>query len=136
MSRYLIILFLLFLIECSVFSQTKQGKIEVISDPRLDQLIEKHIKLNETIDGIAGYRIQIFSESGANSRSKAENLKNEFTKKYPDIPVYIVFSEPNYKVRVGNIRNQYEALGYLKQIQLNYPGAFIVSDKIKLPELE
>ena len=116
------------------FSQN-QGKIEVIQDPRVDQLVQKHKTLNEEINGIPGFRIQVFSESGTNSKNKASKVKDDFSNKFPEEVVYLLFQEPNYKIRVGDFRTQLDALGYLHKIQQAYPNAFIVSDKINFPKI-
>ncbi len=131
---------LIFILTClfnpvTSYSQSKQGKVEIISDPRLNELIEKHKALNESINGIPGYRIQIFSESGTNSKNKSENVKSEFLQKFPYEAAYVLFQEPNYKVRVGDFRTQLDALGFLHKMTPLFPNAFIVSDKIKLPRL-
>lgn len=117
-----------------VFSQNT-GKIEIFQDPRLDLLIQKHKILNEKINGIPGFRLQIFSESGTNSRNKALKIKEDFIEKFPGQDVYLLFQEPNYKVRVGDFRTELDALGYMRMIQPIFPGAFIVSDKINFPKL-
>src|SRR5271157_2683166 len=99
MSSYLRLIFIIyysfFIIHYS-FPQ-KPGNIEIIADPRLEKLVDKHKELNEKINGIPGYRIQLFSESGTNSKNKADKVKEEFSEKYSDQQVYILFQEPNYK---------------------------------------
>lgn len=117
------------------FSQTKSGNIELIQDARVEHLVQKHKLLNEKINGIPGYRIQIFSESGTNSKNKATKVKDDFQQNFSDQEIYLLFQEPNYKVRVGDFRTQLDALGYLHKIQLSYPNAFIVNDKINFPKL-
>lgn len=85
---------------------------------------------------IKGYRIQLFSESGANVKTKATAVQSEFIKNYPTIPAYIVFESPNFKIKAGDFRSQIEAQKYLKQIKSSFPGAFIVTDDIMLPSAE
>jgi hypothetical protein len=54
--------------------------------------------------------------------------------KFTDEQAYLLFQEPNYKVRIGDFRTQLDALGYMRKIQVAYPNAFIVYDKINLPK--
>ena len=48
------------------------GGVEVIVDPAITALVEKHIQVNQAREGIPGYRIQIFFDSGNNSKTRAE----------------------------------------------------------------
>ena len=121
----------------SGFSQTKkQGKVEIIQDQKVNVLVDKHVAFNESLKRIQGYRIQIYFDSGNNSKSKALSVKSEFSSKYPDIGAYIMFQEPNYKVRVGDFRNRIDATRFLKKIYEQFQNAFIVLDEINLPVID
>jgi len=111
------------------------GTVEIIQDNRIGDLVKKHIALNKKQEGISGYRIQIFFDSGANSRERAVNVKTKFLTKYPDESIYVLFQEPNYKVRVGDFRTRMDAKGFLNKISKEYGNAFIVKDEINFPKL-
>ncbi len=111
------------------------AKVEIIQDYRIEDLVKKHIALNEKKESILGYRVQIFFDSGANSRERAINIKTKFLTKYPDESIYILFQEPNYKVRVGDFRTRMDAKGFLNEISKEYENAFIVRDEINFPKL-
>lgn len=49
---------------------------------------------------------------------------------------YRVFQTPNFKVRVGDFRTKVEATKFLLELKQDFPEAFIVEDKIKLPEIQ
>ncbi len=118
----------------SVYSQSNSGKIEISVDERISVLLEKHLEINSSKKYIQGFRIHIFSESGANSRSAALEIKAKFIAKYPNTEAYIVFQEPNYKLRVGNFRNRMNARGFLKEIIIDYPNAYVIKDIIDFPQ--
>jgi hypothetical protein len=63
-----------------------------------------------------------------------EKVKTEFQSKYPDIPIYDDYSQPNFILVIGNYRTKLEAHEVLKKIQPDYPNAFIIKTKI-LPNL-
>lgn len=113
-------------------AQTK-GSLQVKQDPRIERLVENHILMNETRDGFSGFRIQIFFDSGTNSKIRAQSVSSEFSGKYPGIPVYLTYTAPNYKVRIGDFRGRLDALFFLKQIQVDYPSAYVIAEQIKLP---
>jgi hypothetical protein len=56
-----------------------------------------------------------------------------FTARYPDIPVYLTWQAPYFKVRVGDFSTRMEAAGFLNKIKKNYPIAWVIRDKIKYP---
>ena len=99
----------------------------------IKELIQNSVNSSFEKPTIKGYRIQLFSESGANVKTKATSVQSEFVKSYPSIPAYIVFESPNFKIKAGDYRTQIEAQKYLKQIKSTFPGAFIVTDDIALP---
>jgi len=113
-----------------------QGNIEFIQDPRVDRLVKKHIGFSDAKDGMDGYKIQIYFDSGNGSKSKAYGQKAKFLSKYPDVGADMVYQEPNYKVRVGNFRTRMEAQGFLNEIKGDFESAFIVIDVIDLPDID
>ena len=119
-----------------LFSQNGSfGNIEIIQDPRVDTLLQKHLELNNQNPGIEGWRVQIFFEAGNYSKRMAIEAKSEFVGKYPHVRNYLIFQEPYYKVRIGDYRTKMEAEKFLKKIERDYPNAFVVHDEINFPEL-
>ena len=117
------------------------GELTVIQDDKIYTLLaryeEDHLKLLENNEnkGITGYRVQIFFDSGNYSGDRADRVKKEFEKKYYDIPAYITWKAPNYRVRVGDFRTRLDAEKYLKRINRIYPNAWVIKDKINFPVL-
>lgn len=107
----------------------QQGRVTVAGDTRVTQMVEKHIELNERMKTLLGYRVQIGSFSGTNSKNSAFALRDRFAADYPDVQAYIVFDEPNFKVKVGDFRTRLEAYAFLTQIKEAYKG-YIVKDNI------
>jgi len=107
----------------------------IVQDARVDSLVKFHIKANEFDPAIEGWRIQIFFEAGNYSKSQAIEAKSNFVNKYSNVPVYLIFQEPYYKVRIGDYRTKMEAEAFLKKISGSYPNAFVVKDEINFPKL-
>ena len=113
----------------------------IIQDARIDSLVLMHRKAlqinlaHEEHDGIIGYRIQIFFDSGNNSKNRAIWVKDQFYSRYSQMPSYIIFGEPYYRIRVGDFRTKLEAEAFLRRISRRYPNAFVIQDKIKFPKL-
>ena len=117
-------------------NKKEKGYIQVIQDDKVDLLVSKHIQINQNRKGIEGYRIQIFFDSGNNSKTKAQSIYEGFKAKYPEIRAYLSFKSPNYKVRVGDYRTRLDAQRFLNDIIIEYPNAWIISDLINLPKVE
>lgn len=117
------------------FTQTKaqkadSGKITVIEDARVKEMQKKYI---DSQDGkIKGWRVQIFF---SNESAKAKEVKAKFLQLYnsKNIPAYLCYQQPYFKIRVGDFRTRLEAFKFLKEISEDFPGAFIVEDSIELP---
>ena len=111
------------------------NELNIQQDSRIDDLVNNHLKQNQQKGGSDGFRIEVFFSAGSNAREMAEKNKVEFLKNFPEIPVYISFQSPNFRLRVGDFRNRSEALKVKQQIQKAYPNAFIVPDLIQYPKL-
>lgn len=113
-----------------------QGNVTVTQPDEVSRLLKKHIAVNEKTDGIPGYRIQIFSDSGNNSKRKAMRSKAKFRMSFNDLKAYIVFDAPYYKVEIGNFITRLDAQAVLRQLKDQYPGAYIVYEpEMEIPEL-
>ena len=98
--------------------------------PKIRQIESDYIKAWEKVGKIDGYRIQVMAFSGNNSRNRAEGERAAFKGNFPGIPVYLTYTEPYFKLRVGNYYTRLDAYKDLKSIQQVYPNAYIVPDKI------
>jgi hypothetical protein len=127
-TRFVTIIVVMFLVTKSYGQQ----QTLVISDPQVDTLIQRNIEENKLADGIAGYRIQIYS---ASDRKGAVEARTRFLQLYPDADAYLIYQQPNFRVRVGDFRTKQEAHALFKLMLQEFPEVIIVPDKIKLPKL-
>ena len=107
----------------------QSGHVNVVGDVAVKKMVEKHVEFNSRNRTIPGYRVQIASFSGVNSKSSAFELRDRFMVDYPEVQAYIVFDEPNFKVKVGDFRSRLEAYAFLQQIKEFYKG-YIIKDNI------
>jgi len=141
MRRYLALLLLVFITAGwgSGFTQTVRkdsGTVTIYQDKLVDELVRKQVALSEAGNSQEGWRIQIFSDSGNNSKTKAQAAMDEFLLSHPGTKAYLVFKSPNYKVKVGDFRFKLDAIRYLNLIAPDYTNAFVISDLINLPQTE
>lgn len=128
----LILAILLCVFSLSCFSQN-EGYVIVEQDSRIEQLIERQKEIYQKDNTIDGFRIQIFMESGNDAVEHANEIIKEFEEKYPDIPTYLIFGQPYYRLRVGDFRTRLEAEKAFQVLSQDYKKAFVTSDRIQLP---
>jgi len=85
--------------------------------------MERNLK-QETV---AGYRVQIYSGT---RREAANSALLDFSERFPEAKVYMVYEPPYFKVRAGNFYQRLDAQPLYQQIVSKYIGAFIVPDRI------
>ncbi|MDO9187624.1 MAG: SPOR domain-containing protein [Bacteroidota bacterium] len=107
------------------------GKVEFVQDYKVQELLNKHVEINSKAP-IKGYRVKIHFGSDKN---KAREIKGNFIAKFPDVPAYEKYDQPNFNIRVGDFRTKLEAYKFLKEVQVEFPSAFLVQDEIELPKL-
>ena len=122
---------LIFWILCCLplIASAQTGCTTVVGDTKVNQMVEKHVELNSRVKTIPGFRVQIASFSGTNSKQSAFYLRDRFMQDYPEVQAYIVFDEPNFKVKVGDFRTRLEAYAFLQQIKDVYKG-YLIKDNI------
>lgn len=80
---------------------------------------------------LEGYRVQIF----IGDRSTAEATRRSFLTQHPDIPAYLSYLAPNFRVRVGDLRDRVAAEQAKENLKAEYPGLYVVPDRIEWPRL-
>jgi hypothetical protein len=130
------------IISCCAFfmpvisSAQTRGKVEIIKDPLIDTLIARRPTLNKSnnITGeetASGFRVQIFFGS---SRQAAYDAQARFANEYPEVHTYITYTEPNFKVQVGDFRTRLEAQKLQSELNGVFPTLFIIPGKINPPK--
>ena len=81
------------------------------------------------VEEVMGYRVQIMlgkDEAAIQEEKRKAMFKFE-------VPVYVVFESPNYKIRVGDCLTRHEAdqLRDLAARRYGYDGAWVVRSKVK-----
>ncbi|MCX2681042.1 SPOR domain-containing protein [Galbibacter sp. EGI 63066] len=104
----------------SVKTSSKEGKINIDQDPRIEKLVAYKAKINSS--NTKRYRIQIYN----GTLEGAQKAKQSFSNQFDDMSSDISFETPNYKVRVGNFRTRLEADRHLLQVKEKYPSAFLL----------
>ena len=130
------------LVICCIFfapqisSAQTRGKVEVVKDPLIDTLIARRPYLSKTIASggditSSGFRLQIYFGS---SRQAAYDAQAKFVNEFPEIPTYVSYVEPNFKVQVGDFRTRLEAQKLQSELSGMFSSFFIIPTKINPPK--
>lgn len=121
--------------------QTKKGSLEIVKDPGIDLLQESRlifmkspaesvVKEKTGTKGTAlGFRIQIYS--GPN-RNEAYAAQSRFQQQYSDISTYVSYTQPNYRVKVGDFRSRSEAQAFMREVRKNFPTLFLFTEQVNV----
>ena len=127
---------ILFVATASIAFAQSNGSVNVSQDDRIESLISKQRQLYKLDSSFSGYRIHIFMEIGNEALKHAEDVKKQFEKAFPDIPIYLTYAEPYFRLRAGDFRNRVEAEKCLRRIKPKFKEAFVTADMIYRPKLD
>ncbi|MCK4747753.1 MAG: SPOR domain-containing protein [Bacteroidales bacterium] len=115
-----------------LLEEEMEGQVKVGVDSLLLANYYKFLTQNRKVQGIPGYRIRIYSESGIGSKEKQQRVRARFLSLYPDIDAYYRYDEPFFKVYVGDCRTRSEALKLYDRVKKNFPNPILVEDHINI----
>ena len=122
-----------------------EGEVIVRQSAAIEQMIgERMAGVNvETTDSVAylkiqGYRTQVFSGNNQRaSKDEAFSKEKEIKELFPDVPTYVSYTAPFWKLRVGDFRSHEEAYHMMRQLMAAFPKygkeMYIVREEIKIP---
>src|ERR1017187_1871723 len=109
----------------TVYGKDATGK----QDVKITELLNRYSEYNRKKEFADGYRVQIMY---TDVRDEVYKSKGKMYKDFPDLPSYVEYEEPYYKLRLGDFKTRLEATYYLQDVVVLYTGAFIVKDKIRI----
>lgn len=92
----------------------------------------------ETFLKIQGYRTQVFSGNNQRkSKEEAFRKEKEIKELFPNVPTYVTYNAPFWKLRVGDFRSHEEAYQMMRQLMVAFPNfakeMYIVKEEVKIP---
>lgn len=106
----------------------RQGRVRVEESSRIQSMLADYAAKKRVLKG---YRVQIF----LGDRAKAEATRRTFLQQHPDVPAYLSYLAPNFRVRVGDLRDRASADALCQALKAEFPGLYIVPDDIDPPAL-
>lgn len=93
---------------------------------------------SETFLKVQGYRTQVFSGNNQrSSKDEAFRKEKEIKELFPDVPTYVTYTAPFWKLRIGDFRSHEEAYHMMRLLMDAFPSygkeMYIVKEEIKIP---
>lgn len=110
------------------------GNVELQQPAAMSQAYRKYIRNNEARKR-NGYRIRLFFDNKQTARMESEELEKAFKEQFPLIPTYRSYTNPFFKVVVGDYRTKSDAMRELGKILPFYPQAIVVKESIFFPAI-
>lgn len=104
------------------------GSVEVIQEAAFKQLLRENAEYNALQVTLEGFRIQLYSGSGIQAKKEALVAKTKFLGLFPNESIYVIYTAPFWRVRVGDFRFKNEALPLLNQVKKHFPSSYAVKD--------
>lgn len=105
-----------------------------------DKKIEKAVIMTSGSPGsmMPGYRVQVFSSNTQRTaRQEAFNHESNLKEAFPEMRVYVSYSSPFWKVRIGDFVTQEEARRFTEELLQRFPElkgeTYTVRDQISVP---
>jgi hypothetical protein len=110
------------------------GKVTVNQPQEFEQAYRTYLGSNKERKR-NGYRIRLFFDNKQTARVESEELEKAFRELFPQIPTYRSYTNPFFKVVVGDYRTKSDAIRELKNILPYYPKAIVVKENIYFPAI-
>ena len=108
-------------------------------DKRIEQLLVAKRSANTSHEQAttSGYRVQVFSSNTQRfAKAEAFKIEKQILDEFPEQAVYVNYTSPFWKVRVGDFKTQGDAQTFRSQLIESFPnlrsGTYIVHEQINI----
>ncbi len=122
-----------------------EGEVIVNQSPDIKRLVGSRLSGDniersdtETFIKLQGFRTKVFS--GNNQRSSKDEAfakERQVKEIFPDLPTYVTYTAPFWRLRVGDFRSHEEAYRMLRLLRDAFPSfgkeMYIVREEVKIP---
>lgn len=97
------------------------GAVAIISQDKKIEKIMLDPESNSTVV-TGGYRVQVFSSNTQRTaKNQAYKIEKELSEAFPNHSIYVTYSAPFWKVRIGDFRSQKDAQELRTEIIRTFP---------------
>lgn len=96
---------------------------------RLDLVLDTIASQNRSVRYAPGFRVQVYV---GNQRREADAAKLLIYQKFPELSPYLSYTQPTYKLKVGDFMRRMDAERYYASIRQLIPSAQLQADKVDI----
>lgn len=96
---------------------------------RLDAVLDTIAIKNRSVRYAPGYRVQVYV---GNQRQEVESIKLLIYQNFPELSAYISYTQPTYKLKVGDFMRRLDAERYYSSIRQLITSAQLQPDKVDI----
>ena len=109
-------------------SRKPTGPIEALHvNRRLDLVLDTIAAQNRSIRYAPGFRVQVYV---GNQRQEVESAKLLIYQNFPELSAYVSYTQPTYKLKVGDFMRRLDAERYYSSIRQLIASAQLRPDKV------
>ena len=109
--------------------QTPYVEPKYAVNKKLDNVLDSIDQINVQRTYIDGFTIQVYSGARKEDAMKA---KQELTSSLPDLHSEVLYSQPNFRVKVGKYYSRVEAQKDYLDVKRLFPTAIVIPDKVAI----
>lgn len=122
-----------------------KGEVNIHQSPAIRNLIGTRVygsdvekNGEDTFLKTQGFRMQVFSGNNQRkSKDEAFRKEKEIKELFPDLPTYVTYNAPFWKLRVGDFRTHEEAYHIQRLLMEAFPAykkeMYIVKEEVRIP---
>lgn len=94
---------------------------------KIERALSEMAKHNSSMSDLPGYRLQVYS---GNSRGGFEQAKSYILQHFPELEIYESYSQPTYRIKVGDFLKKMDAERYYSSIVSRFSSAKVIMDNV------
>lgn len=94
---------------------------------KIDQVLSEMARHNSSMSDLPGYRLQVYA---GNNRGGFEQAKSYILQHFPELEIYESYSQPTYRIKVGDFLKKMDAEKYYYSIVSRFSSAKVIMDNV------
>jgi len=105
------------------------GYLNIVVNTQVSALVNKNRYITQNQTHVTGWRIQIIQ---ATDKTKVIGLRSRVATTFPELESYLDYSQPYFKLRIGNFTDYMNAYKFYKLVREKYNRASLVKESIPI----
>jgi hypothetical protein len=120
------------IIETQKIEQAQSSVVElnaISQNTQIEAVLLKIATNNKNLNESRGYRLQVYV---GNTKEGFQAAKLYLMNHYPELEIYESYSQPTYKIKIGDFIDRMDAEKYHASLKSRFTGSRIIADRINV----